>query len=98
MPPKVSLQPPSGPPIASLLAELWLVSNPLICFILSSIGPAIFGREAKVVPALREAAGPRPWLLDRAAALAQAAMLGRPNQRRCAVSDPVTAATPAKSS
>src|SRR5437016_7515865 len=75
-----------------------LASNYLIYFMLSSIGPAIFGREAKFLPALREAAGPRPWLLDRAATLAQAAMLGRPNQRRCAVSDPVTAATPAKSS
>ena len=39
-----------------------LVSNSLICLILSSIGPAIFGREAKFLPALREAAGPRPWL------------------------------------
>jgi hypothetical protein len=66
MPPKVSLLPPSGPPIASLLAELWLVSNSLISLILSSIGPAILGREAKFLPALREAAGPRPWLLDRA--------------------------------
>src|SRR6266481_6293742 len=76
MPAKVSLLPPSGPPIASLLAELWLVSNSLICLILSSIGPAIFGREAKFVPALREAAGPRPWLLGRAATLAQVAALG----------------------
>src|ERR1700730_4052800 len=35
-----------------------LVSNSLICLILSSIGLAIFGREAKFLPALREA-GPR---------------------------------------
>src|ERR1700736_1592070 len=97
MPPKVSLQPPSGPPIASLLAELWLVSNSLMYFILSSIGPVIYGREAKFLPALREAAGPRPWLLDRAATLAQAAMLGRQKHPRCAVSAAATAATPAKS-
>src|SRR6266478_9788951 len=45
---------------------MWLVSISLIGLILSSIGPAIFGREAKFLPALREAAGPRPWLLDRA--------------------------------
>src|SRR6266478_398265 len=36
-----------------------LVSNSLVCLILSSIGLAIFGREAKFLPALREAAGPR---------------------------------------
>src|SRR6266404_3476369 len=35
-----------------------LVYNHLICFILSSIGPAIFRRQAKFLPALREAAGP----------------------------------------
>src|SRR5262245_55478814 len=97
MPPKVSLQPPSGPPIASLLAELRLVYNSLIYLILSSIGPALFGREAKFLPALRETAGRRPWLLGRAATLAQAAALGRHNQRRCAVSDAATAATPEKS-
>src|ERR1700730_18671782 len=97
MPPKVSLLPPSGPPIASVLAELWLVSNYLICFILSSIGPAIFGREAKFLPALREAARPRPWLSDRGATLAQAAARGRQNQPRCAVAAVATAAMPAKS-
>src|SRR5262245_37233073 len=53
--PAASLSPANRLPARRVM---WQAYNSLICLILLSIGPAIFGREAMFVPALREAAGP----------------------------------------
>ena len=57
---KVSLLPPSGPRVASLLAEIRLrVPNYLICMVLWSIEQWFVGAESRFLPVLRETPGGR---------------------------------------